>query len=145
MKSDLVGESSPRSLWFGPLFVVIVDDPEQIQKVLSSKSCVDKPFMFKKLGPPDGLTFSNGSLWRKHRKIIIQAFNLQNLKSFQQTFNINAKLMIEKLKDHLDGNEFDIYKILSATTCNNLLSNLCGNKRNFLNDDTDEILDFLNG
>src|SRR4051812_25542498 len=34
---------SPRKLWLGPVLVVVVDDPDHLQKMLTSKYCVDKP------------------------------------------------------------------------------------------------------
>lgn len=34
---------SPRKFWEGPIVYVVIDDPEQIRKVLSSKYCIDKP------------------------------------------------------------------------------------------------------
>jgi hypothetical protein len=39
---------SPRRLYSGPAAYITVDDPDHIQKLFSSKNCVNKIFVFKK-------------------------------------------------------------------------------------------------
>jgi hypothetical protein len=41
--------SSPRRLSFGPLCYVLVDDPDQVQVILNSRSCINKTSSYKKL------------------------------------------------------------------------------------------------
>lgn len=48
-------ESSPRKLWLGHQLIVVIDDPEQLQKVLSSKYCLDKPDLYKGIKMEQGL------------------------------------------------------------------------------------------
>lgn len=45
---------SPRKLWLGNELVVFVDEPEQVQKVLSSKYCLDKPAFYKGMMAENG-------------------------------------------------------------------------------------------
>lgn len=46
---------SPRKLWLGHQLIVVIDDPEQMQKVLSSKHCLDKPDLYKGIKLEQGL------------------------------------------------------------------------------------------
>jgi hypothetical protein len=38
---------SPRRVYLGPINFVVVDDPEQIQKIFTSRICTDKIFLYK--------------------------------------------------------------------------------------------------
>jgi hypothetical protein len=40
---------SPRRLAIGAIRIVIVDDPDQVQKILTSKSSINKPSAYQKL------------------------------------------------------------------------------------------------
>lgn len=55
MESEFSGNISPRVAWLGPFLGIIVDNPDQIQKVLNSKYCIDKPLLYSHMGPPKGL------------------------------------------------------------------------------------------
>ncbi|CRK99234.1 CLUMA_CG012755, isoform A [Clunio marinus] len=45
---------SPRSFWLGPMFMIIIDDPMQLQNVLNSPKCIDKPSLYEGLGMKKG-------------------------------------------------------------------------------------------
>lgn len=45
---------SPRKLWLGHQLIIMLDDPEQLQKVLSSKHCLDKPDLYKGIHAQNG-------------------------------------------------------------------------------------------
>lgn len=48
------GGPSPRKFWLGHLLFVLIDDPQQLQKVLNSKDCLDKPSFFAEFGFKNG-------------------------------------------------------------------------------------------
>jgi hypothetical protein len=54
IKIALAGDESPRKLWFGPIFVILVDEPEQIKQLLTSKHCINKPLPYKMLSFDQG-------------------------------------------------------------------------------------------
>lgn len=63
MISTAPGETSPRKLWLGPVLCVVVDDPDQAQKILTSRYCVDKPPFYK------GIPFNKGEALSFYKKL----------------------------------------------------------------------------
>lgn len=56
---------SPRKFWEGPIIYVVVDDPEQIKKVLNSKYFIDKPkSVYANFKVSDGKTLN---LWNSSK------------------------------------------------------------------------------
>lgn len=49
LKDSSVKGPSPRKVWLLNQLVVYIDNPDQIQKVLNSKYCIDKPHFYKGL------------------------------------------------------------------------------------------------
>jgi cytochrome P450 family 4 len=56
------------------------------------------------------------------RKLITPAFHFKILEQFVEVFNTKAGILVEKLADHVDGSEFDIWPYLSLCA----LDSICG-------------------
>lgn len=63
-----------------------------------------------------------GSVWRRHRKIIVPAFHIKILDKFVNTFNANSKILLERLERYAGGPGFDIYPYMNFIT----LDIICG-------------------
>lgn len=112
---------SPRGAWLGPfVFILSVDDIDQVQQVLTSKDCLDRPPFCKQTLMDHGVMFASGDLWKRHRRMIDPAFNTNILRSFIPIFNENAKLFIAKLNENV-GEEFDIYDVFSPIAIQSIL------------------------
>lgn len=100
-------------VWQGPLLFVVVKKPDFIQKVLNSRECLDKPNFFKFLDIQEASLFGTLDAWKRHRKIINPAFSPNVLKEFIPIFNEKSRILIEILKEKIDGSEFDVYPFMS--------------------------------
>jgi cytochrome P450 family 4 len=62
------------------------------------------------------------STWRVHRKIINQAFNMRILESFVEIFAEQSSILIGKLENELNREEFDVSYYISRC----VLDFVCG-------------------
>lgn len=56
------GEQTPVRAWFGPVLVIGVAHPEDMQTVLSSPHCLQKGYMYKFIHNQSGLFTADGNL-----------------------------------------------------------------------------------
>lgn len=111
-----------RKLWFGPLLIVAIKDPRDIELVLSSHVHLDKSVQYHTLKPwfGNGLLISSGAAWRHQRKLIAPTFHLNVLKTFVEILNDNARNICNKMRQ-LDGKTFDCHDYMSACTAETLM------------------------
>jgi len=83
---------------------------------------------------------SGGELWRRHRKIINPTFSTVKLNAFLPIINEKARKVTKVLeKSYLEKEEFNIVRLLSATTLENLLKSSFGLEKDFINNPGDKI------
>lgn len=129
---------SPRSFWFGPYFLIIVDDPAQLQQVLASKTCTDKALFYSAFCFEKSMLIINTEDWRRHRKIIEPAFNPNILRSFLPIFNANTRTFCKKLEACVDQPEFDISDMMARLSLENILFTSTGLRKDLQNTENDE-------
>lgn len=109
----------------GPIdpFLVFAS-PESIEYVLAStkhsEKSSDYEFFHRWLGT--GLLTSNGSKWKKHRRIITPAFHFKVLEDFVDVFNGTGNVLIENLRKQIGKDSFNIVPFFSLFT----LDAICG-------------------
>lgn len=62
-----------------------------------------------------------GPKFKKHKKFVLPAFNMNVLKHFVDTFNAHSKKTVKSLEQHLEKKEFDIADTLKTDAMNVLL------------------------
>ncbi|CAO1411048.1 unnamed protein product [Diamesa serratosioi] len=134
------GYESPSRVWAGPICVVIVDKPEDLQIVFNSQNCIDKAAPYKIVPMETGLLVSGGDLWRAHRKLINPSFHMKVLQSFQPVFNEKAKMMVKVMKKYLNQEHFDVYHHMSACTLEALLATSIGLNKDIQNEENNKYL-----
>lgn len=81
--------------WLGPFYMVLhLHHPDVVQRVLSKS--YPKPFGYQvTLGRllRDGLITSNGSLWKRHRKMLTAVFHFDVIKTHIEIFNDSVHRM----------------------------------------------------
>uniref|UniRef100_A0A1B6IN95 Cytochrome P450 n=2 Tax=Homalodisca liturata TaxID=320908 RepID=A0A1B6IN95_9HEMI len=108
---------------YGPVYmirmgldpVICVRSPQDFEAILGSTTIIDKApsiywILYSWLNR--GLLTSEGSKWRKHRKILTPAFHFRILDKFVPVFEKNARILVEKLGGMV-GKEFDIMPTIS--------------------------------
>ncbi|PSN37164.1 Cytochrome P450 4C1 [Blattella germanica] len=113
-------------VWIGPILAVILADAKYVEIIMGSNKHIDKSGLYKFgddwLG--QGLILSNGSRWKKHRKIITPAFHVKVLETFIDVFNRNTKILNQKLEKNVNGPDFDIFPYCNLAA----LDIICVNK-----------------
>uniref|UniRef100_A0A1I8PF12 Cytochrome P450 n=1 Tax=Stomoxys calcitrans TaxID=35570 RepID=A0A1I8PF12_STOCA len=125
---DTYGEAFRAFL--GPMLVVFLSNPPDIELILSTHTHLEKSTEYRFFKPwfGDGLLISNGHHWQHHRKMIAPTFHQSILKSFIPTFVQHSKKVVERMAKEI-GKEFDVHDYMSQTTVEILLSTAMGVKK----------------
>ncbi|RZF47741.1 hypothetical protein LSTR_LSTR006005 [Laodelphax striatellus] len=110
---------SPFRVWIGPLLIVVLKNPEDIQIVLNSSKTLGKDplYRFFRNTVGTGLFSAPVDKWKKNRRAITPAFNNKLLEQFVPVFNEQNKLLVEKLAPHLNkAEQFDLFDLISPAT-----------------------------
>lgn len=106
---------APFYAWFGVNLCIILDDPDDVDIVLNSKSCIDKAHVYKYFYR-DALFTAREHIWRPQRKILNSAFNLKILQSFIPIFNAKSDLLVRNVGRMIGKGSFDVAPIIFACT-----------------------------
>ena len=93
-------------LWFGPVLVVVLTDPDSIENVVKHDKLCRRGYLAKKTTEqalPNGLLNIKGEEWRRHRKIVSAALHINILETFVESFAKNSDILANKLKALADG------------------------------------------
>lgn len=69
-----------------------------------------------------GLLTSEGTKWKRNRRIIAPTFHFGVLEDFLQTFNVKGDILMEKLKEDCGEGTFDIFPYMALFA----LDSICG-------------------
>ncbi|XP_005176357.1 cytochrome P450 4g1-like [Musca domestica] len=117
-------------IYLGPVLIVALWNPADIEIVLSSSSHLEKSYEYKYFKPwfGDGLLISKGHHWQHHRRMIAPTFHQSILKSFIPTFVQHSKSLVHRMSLEA-GKEFDAHKYMSQVTVEILLATVMGVKK----------------
>uniref|UniRef100_A0A8D8XRZ0 Cytochrome P450 4C1 n=1 Tax=Cacopsylla melanoneura TaxID=428564 RepID=A0A8D8XRZ0_9HEMI len=101
--------------WGGPLAVLHLTRPEHIELILNSSKHIDKSMVYNFLHPwlGTGLLTSTGAKWHSHRKMITPTFHFKILDTFVDVFVEKSQILVDKLADKLNKEEFDFYPFIT--------------------------------
>lgn len=134
--------SSISKSWFGPQLVVFTEDPEVINTVVNSKHCQNKPDLFYKgLYTENGLVTINNKVQEKHRKVLNKAFVPSMLQQFIPIFNEKSKVCVEKMRENLDGGEFNVFHYIGMCTLETFFKGHLNHDRNFYGTGIEHIIE----
>nr|XP_019553075.2 cytochrome P450 4d8-like [Aedes albopictus]XP_029736368.1 cytochrome P450 4d8-like [Aedes albopictus] len=104
-----------------------ISSTQNVEKVLMAKT-VQKSLSYSFIEPwlGKGLLTSSGRKWFQRRKTITPTFHFKILEGFVEVFNRNADTLIEKLKVHEGGAEFDIYSYVSLYALDSICETAMG-------------------
>ena len=93
-------------LWLGPVLLVVLTDPDSIEKVMKHDKSCSRGYLVNKVTEPafrNGLICIEGEKWRRHRKIVSSALHVNILETFVEVFAKNSDILANKLKVLADG------------------------------------------
>jgi len=93
-------------LWFGPVLIVVLTDPDDFEKVVKHDKISSRGYIIRKITERtfrNGLFHIEGEEWRRHRKIVSSALHISILQMFVENFATNSDILANKLKAVADG------------------------------------------
>lgn len=112
--------------------MVLFTDPEDIRQLLSNNTLTYKSTNYNILNPwlGNGLLTNGGSSWHTRRKMLTPAFHFRILSQFKEPMDENCKILIHKLKEKANGEEFDIYPDITLFALDVICETAMGIKKN---------------
>ncbi|XP_067120445.1 cytochrome P450 4C1-like [Centruroides vittatus] len=97
---------------------IILSHPDVAQEVLKSYAVINKDWMYNIFHPwlGTGLLTSSNDKWRHRRKLLTPAFHFRILEDFQEIFNNHSNILIEKLKNKKQCEEFLMDNLINLCT-----------------------------
>ncbi|XP_026328888.1 cytochrome P450 4C1-like [Hyposmocoma kahamanoa] len=114
--------------WLVHLLYIVVTNPVDLEMIL--KNCLDKDnlhrFLRKITG--NGGVFAPVSIWRRRRKIIIQAFRPKITENFVEVFSEQGEILVKKLEPRVGTGTFNLWPYISTYTLDSVSETAMGVK-----------------
>lgn len=94
---------TPNRAWLGPVLIVGVAEPHDIQIVLTNENCLDKPYFYDHLECKTSILIANKDRWKSDRRALNSAFNLQMLRNYTPYLNEKSRILLQKLEPFIDS------------------------------------------
>lgn len=142
--NNLFHESAKKPFygWFGPVVMIGIDEPDDMQVILNAEQCLDKPYFYGHLRNETGLLGSQKDLWKVHRRALNPTFNPKVLTSFIPTFNAKAKTLTEQMDLNV-GLRIEIYRPIFKCLMDMIVNTALGMEWKLQNSRGDEYHDMF--
>lgn len=93
-------------VWITVFPMIVIIEPDDIQKVLASSKHVGKIYFYKLLDSflGEGLVTLGVSKWRTHRRLLQPSFHVSFIEEYVQVFDKGSQILIDALEDHIQKN-----------------------------------------
>ncbi|XP_055302031.1 probable cytochrome P450 313a4 [Sitodiplosis mosellana] len=104
-------ESTPLQMWLGPMLTIGISQPEDIETVLKSEDCLNKPYLYELLKCKTSILATDKEIWKPHRRALNSAFNVKMLQNYVPIINDLSRQMVKKMEPFL-GERGDLYRTI---------------------------------
>ncbi|XP_069674640.1 cytochrome P450 4c3-like [Periplaneta americana] len=117
--------------WYGPIPVILLKDPQRIE-TLCKQDKVWRRFpdiMDKKVLEPifkTGLLAIEGEVWKRHRRILNNAFHNNILEKFVNNFDKNSNILANRIEEYANGNFQALQVLFTQCTIDTIVEYLFG-------------------
>uniref|UniRef100_A0A1B6CUV9 Cytochrome P450 n=1 Tax=Clastoptera arizonana TaxID=38151 RepID=A0A1B6CUV9_9HEMI len=118
--------------WIGPSLYICIQDPKDIEKILSNNSLIWKSDAYDFVKPTlgNGLITGSGEEWKRHRKVLRPTFCFQILKNYLTVFNDKFRILSGVLESEMDKGIIDAYPYILNCVTDILWGTLLSTERN---------------
>lgn len=109
----------PVRFWIGPELFVAISDPKELEIVLNTGACLDRPDQYKVIGCAKSLFELKGAAWKRDRRALNPTLNSPVTNRFLPVFNAKAMHLCDQLTR--TPNTEDDFKHMLITCLINLL------------------------
>lgn len=89
---------SPFQAWFGPILLIGVSEPKDIQIILTNEQCLNKPYFYEHFHCRTSIIVTDKETWKTDRRALNTAFNVKMLHSYVPLLNQKSHILLEKLE-----------------------------------------------
>uniref|UniRef100_W8AYS2 Putative cytochrome P450 4s3 n=2 Tax=Ceratitis capitata TaxID=7213 RepID=W8AYS2_CERCA len=111
--------------------MVFFADPEDVRQILSSHTLLSKSKNYELVESwlGKGLLTSANEAWRRRRKLLTPAFHFRILSEYKEPIEENCKILISRLREKANGEQFDIYPYITLFALDSILETAMGIKK----------------
>ncbi|XP_044764501.1 cytochrome P450 4C1-like [Coccinella septempunctata] len=105
-------------MWLGNKFIVIISEPDYLEKLISNKDCWEKDTIYDVLKPyvGEGLITASAEKWKKNRKLLNPTFKQKILNGFVPVFCKYSTILVDILEKGEENSNFNINQKFMAST-----------------------------
>lgn len=89
---------TPFQAWFGPILVIGVAEPKDIQIILTNEQCLNKPQFYEMFHCKSSIIVIDKEIWKSDRRALNTAFNVKMLQNYVPLLNEKSHILLEKLQ-----------------------------------------------
>lgn len=93
------------------MLAVGIDAPQDLQIVLTSENCLNKPYIYEQLKCKTSIIATIKEIWRPNRRALNTTFNPKILQSYMPLLNEKAKILVDQFHSHIDE-AGDLYRTI---------------------------------
>lgn len=101
----------PVQLWFGPLLLIGIGEPKDLQIILNSDHCLNKPYVYDQMMCTTSILATKKEIWRPHRRALNNSFNTKVLVSYVPILNEKSILLVNHLERFV-GEPVNLYEMI---------------------------------
>lgn len=94
-------KSTPVHAWFGSVLAIGICEPEDIQIILSSDDCLNRPYFYDQFHYKLSIIATDREIWKPHRRALNAAFNVKVLQSYIPHLNDKSRILLKKMEPFL--------------------------------------------
>lgn len=133
---------SLRYTWMLGHLLFLIDDPSDLQVILNSDSCLQKPFLYRYVGPKNGLFIADKQTWKSHRRALNPTLSQKMVVSFISIFNEKFKITADQMEAFV-GQNIDLHRPMFKASAEAILASQCGVNWPFQTSRGDEMYELL--
>lgn len=104
-------KTTPLQCWFGPILLIGVSEPKDIQTILTDENCLNKPYFYNHLHCNSSILATDRTIWTSDRRSLNAAFNIKMLQSYITPLNDKTRILIKRIEPCVHKVS-DLYRII---------------------------------
>lgn len=89
---------TPAQAWLGPVLVIGVAEPKDLQTLLASEDCLNKSYFYDHFHCKTSIISTTREQWKPHRRALNGVFNLRALQTLVPILNEKSRILLTKME-----------------------------------------------
>ncbi|XP_055309430.1 probable cytochrome P450 313a4 [Sitodiplosis mosellana] len=104
-------KTTPWKAWLGPILVIGICEPEDIQIILTSDDCLNKPYFYDQFHCKTSIIATDREIWKPQRRALNTAFSVKVLQSYIPQLNDKSRILLQQMEPFL-SEAGDLYRTI---------------------------------